>query len=101
MYKNSRNDQRSEHIRCILCNKEQSVQKIPEQDQHKNTSENPKFLTDNGKDHIVLSLRNASQFLDTVSKSPSEKATGADRIQCLYIRLHRNISQAEAIPVLA
>ena len=83
MYKNSRDDQRAEQIRSILCNKEQSVQKIPEQDQYKNASENSELFTDNGKNHIVLSLRNTSQFLDTVSKSPSEKAPGTDGIQRL------------------
>lgn len=49
MRENTADDQRSVQIRRILCNKEQPVQKVSEQQKKNNRAEQPQLLADNGK----------------------------------------------------
>lgn len=63
------NDQRTEQIRCILCDKHQSVQQKNKQDGQKNSTKESKFFADDRKDHIILSFRDRLDFLSTVAKT--------------------------------
>ena len=43
----------------------------------------PQLLTDDGKNHIILCLRDKAQLLDTSAKTRAKKAAGADGIEPL------------------
>ena len=61
----------------------QPVQQIDKQQDDKTCAENPKLLTDDGKYHVIVGLRDASQLLDTVPQTFSKQAAGTDGIECL------------------
>src|SRR5699024_6280622 len=84
MKENSADDHRTVKVRRILRNKEQAVQKIPEQCQHNEAAEHSQLFADNRKNHIVLCFRYRSQFLCTVAPTFSEKTAASDRVQRLH-----------------
>ena len=75
MYKNAAHKQGAKHIRCILCNKKQSVQQITKQRQNHDRAKNPQFFTNNGKYHVILCLRHTSKLLNTVSKTSAKETS--------------------------
>ena len=57
------------------------------QDKQKNDTdgtEKAEFLTDNGKNHIILCLRHIAQLLQALSESFSKQLAGSDCIECLH-----------------
>src|SRR5699024_6298226 len=64
-----------EKIRCMRCDHKEAPDQKEEQQNNKNRSHKPQFLTYNRENHIVLRLRDKTQFLDTASKSFPEQSS--------------------------
>ena len=83
MDKDAADNKRPVQIRRILCNDKQTVKHVAEQQHQENGSEKPELLTDNRKDHIILSLGDDGKLLHAVAETLSEQTAGANGVQAL------------------
>ena len=64
----------AEQIRCVIGDHHKAPDQQDKHDQNRNRSKKSKLFTDNGKDHIVLGLRQEPQLLHALPKSFSQNA---------------------------
>ena len=77
------NNNRTKSVRCFGRNAEAAPDKKSEQRHHANGTDKAQFLTNNGKNKVVLRLGNVAVFLLAVAESLAEKPTRANGIEPL------------------
>ena len=73
----------SQQILCPNCCHHESPDQASKQKDNQYSSKQSCFLTDDGKNHIILCFGYKSQFLQTVSHPTPEDSPTSDRIQAL------------------
>ena len=79
----SHNQKSAEQIRCIIGDHHKPVNHKKKQHDNRNSPKKAQFLTDDGKNHIILGFGKESQLLDAFAQSLPHQASGANGIKSL------------------